>query len=469
MKWESTLKKITDKTALKAASLWVDKPDDLQLINNQINCVYRFESQGKGYYLRFTHENIRSFDEVAAAIDFQNHLFLNNAPITEAALSKLNRFIEHVSQGELVFIAHVCLEIPGKIMDFEHTEKSAYTTWGRALAQLHQASQSYNPKNHLFNSWQDLWQETRDYVKHEEHEIQALYLQIDTKFKHFAITPANFGLTHADHRPGNVIYDGKQIHIIDFDEPVYHWYLSDIAKPFLDLCNKPYHEWKHLFDWYIEGYRSILPISDNDLESINWISQMKSLDIYLWCKNNWFAPTAPGGKPRDQWLNELRHMAITPLFGTKSLSISRLIRPAELSDADTISQLVIATLKEVNAKDYPEVIINALIKNFSKEQIAERMSKRKVFVMIEENCIIGTAALDENMVHSVFVLPNRQNEKIGAQLMEHIERTAHEQGFHTLTVNSSITAEGFYKKLGYTVLRKQYYGDELTLVMEKPI
>ena len=314
MVWEKTLKKITDKTAYDAASLWVNKPMSLSLINNQINCVYRFEENNQGYYLRITHGEIRSPRELHAAIDFQHHLIINKAPVCEPKVSKMGRFLETVNQDGLDFLAHVCLEVPGQVMSFDHTEKDAYLAWGKSLALLHRASQTYEPKEHRFLTWKDLWGETSDYVKKEGQDIQDVYRRVDSWFHTHICTTSNFGLTHGDHRPGNVLYDGIQIHIIDFDEPVYHWYMADIAKPFLDLCDKPYNTWQPFFDWYIEGYRSILPITDDELRAINWFTQMKSLDIYLWCKNNWFEPTAPGGKPRDQWLSELQKMAMTPIF-----------------------------------------------------------------------------------------------------------------------------------------------------------
>lgn len=222
MNWEATLKKITDQTALKAASLWVNKPVHLKLINNQINCVYRFEEKGQGYYLRVTHEQIRTFVQLKAALDFQRHLFMNKAPVCPAVTSKVNRLVETVNQDELNFLAHVCLEVPGSIMDFEHTEQEAYFEWGKALALLHQASRSYQPKEHVFMSWQSLWRETTEYAIKENQEIQALCQEIGAWFQTYTATPLNFGLTHGDHRPGNVLYDGNRIRIIDFDEPVYH-------------------------------------------------------------------------------------------------------------------------------------------------------------------------------------------------------------------------------------------------------
>ncbi|QMT59976.1 phosphotransferase enzyme family protein [Legionella sp. PC997] len=314
MVWENTLKRISTETAFKAALQWVENPENLQLVNNQINCVYRFEAEGNRFYLRITHEKIRPQKELLASIDFQQHLFRNEAPICEVLPSKNGAYIETVIQEELHFLTQVCSEVPGTIMHFGYLDKNAYVHWGEALARLHRAAESYKANGHHFRKWQDLWSETAGYLTHEDSAIQDLFQTIDEHFRNFTINNVNFGLTHGDHRPGNVLFDGKQIHFIDFDEPVYHWFIADIAKPFLDLCGTPYSEWAEKFAWMIEGYQRILPIDAELLHAINDFSQMKSLEIYLWCKNNWYESTAPGGKPREEWLNELRHMAFKPLF-----------------------------------------------------------------------------------------------------------------------------------------------------------
>lgn len=316
MIWETTLKKIRNETAALAAKKWVKSPDLLQLINNQINCVYRFESKGQGFYLRLTHEKIRNEHELLAAIDFQEHLFLHQAPICEPVVSQAGNYLETVHQDDLSYFVHVCREVPGHIMDFDYQEKKTYLHWGRALALLHKASQSYVTKEHLFLTWEDLWQGIEKYAQHEETEIQELYQTVGTSFKTFSINSDNFGLTHGDHRPGNVLYDGEGIHLIDFDEPVYHWYLADIARPFMDLGDKPWECWQQLWGWFIEGYRQVRSISEQELTAINRFAQMKSLDIYLWSKYNWFEDRAPGGKPRNEFLAELKKIALTPLFFT---------------------------------------------------------------------------------------------------------------------------------------------------------
>lgn len=145
------------------------------------------------------------------------------------------------------------------------------------------------------------------------------------------------------------------------------------------------------------------------------------------------------------------------------------IRRATLADAEAISHVIIQTLEEVNAKDYPKSVINAVIKNFSAEQIAEKMKQRKIFVIMEKNNIIGTASLEGDLVRTVFVLPSKQGKKAGSLLMHYLEEVARKENIACLTVSSSITAEGFYQKLGYSALRSQYYGEERTIIMKKKL
>lgn len=313
MNWQSTLRKITDETALHASSHWVQHPLNLTLINNQINCVYRFQDGHDGYYLRMTHESIRPRADLEAALDFQAHLFLQGAPVCESVPNKKGALIEEIQQDDLTFLAQVCREVPGQIITFDHTDPRVYFRWGAALAKLHQASQSYQPGQHRFKNWQDLWQETCEYAQNEDPEIQAAVHQVDAWLKAENLNSKHFGLTHADHRPGNVLFDGSAIHFIDFDEPVYHGFMSDIARPFLDLPHPSDAQKTALLEAYLKGYRSVLALSDEAIQSIPIFAQMKSLDLYLWSKNNWHEPTAPGGKSQAQWLRELRAKLLIPI------------------------------------------------------------------------------------------------------------------------------------------------------------
>jgi predicted N-acetyltransferase YhbS len=143
------------------------------------------------------------------------------------------------------------------------------------------------------------------------------------------------------------------------------------------------------------------------------------------------------------------------------------IRLATTSDAEAISRMIVRTLRETNAADYPAEVIAALVGRFSPEAVVQRMQERQVLVaMIGSDCV-GTAALQGALVRTVFVDPDWQRRGIGSRLMRTIEAMATDMA--PLTVNASITAEAFYGRLGFVRVREQVHNGEHTIIMMKPL
>ncbi|SEI17428.1 GNAT family N-acetyltransferase [Pseudomonas fuscovaginae UPB0736] len=145
------------------------------------------------------------------------------------------------------------------------------------------------------------------------------------------------------------------------------------------------------------------------------------------------------------------------------------VRPATSKDATSISRVVIAALRESNSQDYPPDIIAQVERSFAPEVVTAQLAKRRVFVALLGENIIGTASLDGNVVRSVFVEPAHQKGGIGRHLMEVIHAAAACDGIEAVRVPSSITAEKFYAALGYQKVRDEFHGAERTIVMEKQL
>jgi len=143
------------------------------------------------------------------------------------------------------------------------------------------------------------------------------------------------------------------------------------------------------------------------------------------------------------------------------------IRPATTDDAAAICRVAIRTLRESNARDYSADVIARLAAGFSPQRIAALIAGRPFYVAIAHGTIVGTANLDGAAARAVFVDPDHQGEGIGASLMAAIEDLARERSVAMLSVQSSITAEGFYKKLGYVAVGEKVSGTERTIMMEK--
>lgn len=147
--------------------------------------------------------------------------------------------------------------------------------------------------------------------------------------------------------------------------------------------------------------------------------------------------------------------------------MSTVVRIAQAADAEGISQVILAALRSSNARDYPADVIARVASNFTPEAVLQLLTRRTVLVALQDQEIVATAALDVNVVRSVFVNPVLQGQGIGRQLMADIEQRAREAGVTVLSVPSSLTAEPFYTKLGFQTVRDVYHGNERTLVMEK--
>ena len=149
--------------------------------------------------------------------------------------------------------------------------------------------------------------------------------------------------------------------------------------------------------------------------------------------------------------------------------MSTAVRLAQPTDAEGISQVILAALRSSNAQDYPADVIARVASNFTPDAVLALLARRVVLVAVQDEVIVATAALDANVVRSVFVNPSLQGQGIGRLLMIEIELRAREAGVTVLSVPSSLTAEPFYTKLGFHTVRDVYHGNERTLVMEKAL
>lgn len=136
------------------------------------------------------------------------------------------------------------------------------------------------------------------------------------------------------------------------------------------------------------------------------------------------------------------------------------IRPAQADDADALSVLIRATVAQSNAADYPPAVLAQVIAAFSVEAVAAQIARRQVFVALDTGELCGTAALEGDQVRSVFVDPARQGQRIGQHLMAEVEAAARRAGVARLLVPASLTARGFYERLGYQLLSATQSGEE---------
>jgi GNAT superfamily N-acetyltransferase len=145
------------------------------------------------------------------------------------------------------------------------------------------------------------------------------------------------------------------------------------------------------------------------------------------------------------------------------------VRLATIDDANAISSLILCALQEVNIKDYGPALIAEQSKNWTVGGVAAKMHNRITYIASDGDDIVGTAAFDGQQARTVFVRPDRHKLGVGSLLMQTVEALAIERGLDRLSLLSSIMAQGFYQRLGYSPVGDVFHGAERTILMEKQL
>ena len=143
------------------------------------------------------------------------------------------------------------------------------------------------------------------------------------------------------------------------------------------------------------------------------------------------------------------------------------IRPATPADVAALSELIRRTVRRSNAGDYAAPVVELIAANHAPDKVAQRLVERDVFVCLEGHRIVGTIGLESDRLRSLFVEPGLQGKGVGARLVAHLEAHARQAGVAELHLSSSITARGFYERLGYRMIRFDERHDGSTFLMSK--
>lgn len=125
------------------------------------------------------------------------------------------------------------------------------------------------------------------------------------------------------------------------------------------------------------------------------------------------------------------------------------IRKFRTGDAKEVSALIKKTLMTVNIKDYSKKQILSLCNDYSMKNILKKSDNRLIIVAVHNNKIVGTGRIQDYWISGVFVDCTIHGKGVGTKIMQRLEKYAKKSGLKHVALRSSITAFGFYKKLGY--------------------
>jgi Ser/Thr protein kinase RdoA (MazF antagonist) len=101
-----------------------------------------------------------------------------------------------------------------------------------------------------------------------------------SRLSRFGAGPHRYGLVHADLRLANLLEDGDQCYVIDFDDSGFSWFLYDFGAAVSFFEDDP--RVPELTDAWVRGYRSVRDLPDEDEAEIPTFVLMRRLLLVAW-------------------------------------------------------------------------------------------------------------------------------------------------------------------------------------------
>ena len=106
----------------------------------------------------------------------------------------------------------------------------------------------------------------------------------------FGQGPERFGLVHADLRLANLLVEGSQLCVIDFDDCGFSWYLYDFAAAISFIETSP--QIPALQAAWVKGYRGVANLSEEDEAALPMFIMLRRLLLTAWIASHAETPTA---------------------------------------------------------------------------------------------------------------------------------------------------------------------------------
>jgi Ser/Thr protein kinase RdoA (MazF antagonist) len=124
------------------------------------------------------------------------------------------------------------------------------------------------------------WQDGIAVGAEERSVLERLDGTLRTRLARFGTGPDRYGLVHADLRLANLLEDGEQTYVIDFDDCGWSWFLYDFGSAVSFFEHDP--RVPELMDSWVRGYRTVRRLEAEDEAELPTFVMMRRLLLVAW-------------------------------------------------------------------------------------------------------------------------------------------------------------------------------------------
>lgn len=254
---------------------WGFDHDSVQFLRASSNFVFVFERNGEKYILRVTpHGDRNKLVEEVALLSF---LSMNKVRVNIPVVSKNGNMVEEAQSYLGVFQAVVFRYLSGTQYEVEELSERQLYLWGEALGNLHSYSKRFAKKNSTRNNYLQQLAELESFLPQSESLARKELESLKTWLMTLEINEDNYGIIHFDFELDNLIWDGDNVQMIDFESSIEHWYTADIAFALRDVFKGDVDFSNKSFQLFLEGYRSEMKVTDEEINAIPMFLRLHDL------------------------------------------------------------------------------------------------------------------------------------------------------------------------------------------------
>lgn len=123
---------------------------------------------------------------------------------------------------------------------------------------------------------------------------------------------------------------------------------------------------------------------------------------------------------------------------------------------ESVCNLVQNTIKTVYPKYYPLEVVDFFCELHSKENITNDISSGNLYVLYDNDILVGTGSFRENHITRVYVSPEHQGRGYGTYIINQLEKSI-KGSFDVAVLDASLPAVMLYEKLGYKTIKHNKY------------
>lgn len=294
----------------KSLALWGMEDASFSLAAARENAVYRVEFDNMLFALRFHRAGYRNDNELESELSWMEALAKEKISVPNPITSLKGKFCHVVNDTTvdvLSWLEGQPMGRDGLLLPLENAE-NIYRKLGQSMARVHSVSDEWRrPKSFSRPSWdsggllgeEPLWGrfwENPSLSKQQSESFLLLRAKASNILKQTG-DALDYGLIHADLVPENVLVDGAQIQLIDFDDGGFGYRLFDIATT-LNRAKRTdaYDQYK---DAFLNGYQSVRTI---DLALLPLFQVLRSLTYVGWIISRYDEPGA--ARRNDRFIKE---------------------------------------------------------------------------------------------------------------------------------------------------------------------